>query len=74
MKVQICNFCGKLFDDNDYINGGQIVDNLTGQDDFDICEGCYQKIMQVLLPHCKIPPFQGEFEDGDDENDNEDVN
>lgn len=72
MKIAVCNCCGKTFDDNDYVNGGQITDNLSGMDDFDLCATCYNKIMNVIIPHCKVKPFLGEWENGEDENCDED--
>lgn len=74
MNIKICNFCEKEFDTDDYVNGGQIIDNLSGMKDFDMCQDCYHKIMKILLPRCKIKPFEAEWEDEDDENYDEDVN
>lgn len=67
MDIKICNFCGKQFDENDYINGGSIIDNLTESNYIDMCENCYHKIMPMLSHHCEIQPYM------DDENDEDNI-
>lgn len=65
----VCNMCGKDFDKCDEqekfgmhyrVGYGSVHDFEVI--DLDLCCHCFDKVMDWLIPQCKISPITGEYE------------
>lgn len=66
MKKRFCNVCGKEFNEWDeqesfgfsyHVGYGSIYDGATIE--LDMCCGCFDELMEYMIPECKISPLIG---------------
>ena len=73
MTLKKCNMCGKSFDMwDDYANFGMSYEIGYGSKhdgeslDLDLCCDCFDRVMDIITPMCKLPPWRESASENDE--------